>query len=169
MMSIHQLSRLYLKLIVASALSAGCACEVGAHLVLNRTDSLPRGLYWLTFTRDVHREDVLAFPVPENVRALVHERHYLPDGALLLKPAVAVGGDPICTHAGELRVNGQRYGVMREKDVEGRPLPSVSTCGPVADGYVFVASTHPRSFDSRAFGAVPLDSVRGIARALWIY
>src|SRR5689334_18334842 len=77
--------------------AAGLAAEVGSHLIWNRTESLPRGLYWLHRGRQPRAPgELVAFPIPGSVRALVHERGYLPEDALIVKPVVAGPGDRVC-------------------------------------------------------------------------
>ncbi|MGH7434785.1 MAG: S26 family signal peptidase, partial [Polyangiaceae bacterium] len=110
-----------------------------------------------------------AFPVPVGVRALVRERHYLPPGAVLVKPIVAVAADDVCTDGGTLTVNGAPLGAVAAEDTRGRPLPHDTRCGPLPGGVVFVASHLPTSFDSRTFGPVPITQIRGTVTPLWTY
>ncbi|HEY3595434.1 MAG TPA: S26 family signal peptidase [Polyangiaceae bacterium] len=157
-----------LVIVVTAGLSVGAA-SLGAHLIYNATDSLPRGWYWLTPGQTIRRHFLVAFPIPPNVHTLVHERRYLPDDALLVKPVVAVQGDDICTDRGVFTVNGNVIGDILERDFAGRELPHADACRSVREGEVFVASTNPRSFDSRTFGSIPVSAIRGAVRSLWTY
>jgi type IV secretory pathway protease TraF len=112
---------------------------------------------------------LVAFPVPAHVRALVLERRYLPPGALLVKPVVAMRPDCVCTDSGTLTVNGTPLGAIATEDTQGRPLPHDERCGPVPEAVVFVASHFATSFDSRTFGPVPLSNLRGTVTPLWTY
>lgn len=167
--SAHGATRLPLRLLAATALACALACLLASHLVWNRTPSLPLGLYWLARGHRASRGDLVAFAVPASVRLLVHERGYLQDGALLVKPVVALAGDRVCTDAGTLTVNGVSLGEIRTSDVAGRPLPHVDVCNAIADRQLYVAGPDPRSFDSRVFGPIRLSDLQGTVTSLWTY
>lgn len=155
--------------VVLASAAASLAAEVGSHLVWNGTESLPLGLYWLVSldARPLHRGQLVAFPVPDSVRGLVHERGYLPDGSLILKRVVALPGDRVCVRDGVLVVGDRVLGRVLEHDIAGRPLPHDRRCDRIQAGEIYVAATHPRSFDSRSFGPVAVRDLRGAAKALW--
>lgn len=155
--------------VVALALAlAGLAAGVGSHLIWNRTPSMPIGLYWLDRgRRTLVRNALVAFPIPDAVRGLVHERRYLPDDAVILKQIVALPGDHVCIWGGAFIVNGVALGRVLDRDAAGRRLPQLTLCGAVGPGDVFVASNHPRSFDSRFFGPVAISAVKGTVTLLW--
>jgi conjugative transfer signal peptidase TraF len=161
--------------LVRACLGAACACAlaslVGAHLLWNWTPSLPLGLCWVSRGSPgrVNVGSLVAFPVPPQVRALVRQRNYLPPGALLVKPVVAMSADSVCTDGGTLAVNGEPLGAVRTEDTAARPLPHDERCGPLSEGQVFVASHLPTSFDSRTFGPVRLSDIRGTVTPLWTY
>jgi conjugative transfer signal peptidase TraF len=153
-----------------SAVTSALAALLCSHLVWNTTASIPRGLYWLsrdTCSLDVG--DVAVFPVPPRIRPLVAERRYLPVGAVLLKPIAALAGDTVCVRDDVAFVNDQPLGPVLHEDIEGRELPVDTLCGPVPARHVYVVSHHPRSFDSRTFGPIPVGAVEGKATPLWTY
>jgi conjugative transfer signal peptidase TraF len=168
-MTPRELRRFYAWTFATTAAAAFAACLVASHLIYNGTSSMPLGLYWLARvpSHDLHRDDIVAFQIPPNVQRLVRARNYLPDSALLLKPIVAAEGDLVCTEGGILRVNGTVLGEVLREDTSGRPLPQETWCGPVPEDAVFVASPHPRSFDSRTFGLVPVNAILGKVTSLW--
>jgi len=156
----------------ATAFAAAVACRVASHLIWNRTPSLPLGLYWLS--RGVPATAakpgaLVAFAVPDGVRSLVEERHYLPPGAMLVKPVVAIPGDRVCTDGTAFTVNGRSLGGILTQDSAGRPLPHYEGCGAVSKGWLFVASHYAKSFDSRTFGPLPDRAIRGTVTPLWTY
>lgn len=150
------------------ALSTG-ACLLARNLIVNCTGSMPLGLYWLSRRVRPAVGDLVAFPIPENVRSLVRARRYLPEGALLLKEVVAARGDRVCTKEGIFSINDAPFGALRSSDSVGRPLPQPMYCGPVADGDLYVASRAFGSFDSRSFGPVRALDVRGTVTPLWTF
>jgi conjugative transfer signal peptidase TraF len=153
---------------VTVGLSIG-ACMLARHLIVNCTGSMPLGLYWLSRGRLPGLGDLVAFPIPKDVRSLVRERRYLPDGALLLKEVVAVPGDRVCTEEGLFSINHRPFGAMRSSDSVGRPLPCLMYCGPVAAGDLYVASHAFGSFDSRSFGPVRTLDIRGTVSPIWTF
>jgi conjugative transfer signal peptidase TraF len=168
-MTERELGRWYLGAFGAAALASALACLLASHLIWNWTPSLPLGLYWLSRSGAPAPGRLVAFPVPPGVLNLVRERRYLPPGALLLKPVVAIAGDHVCTGAGELTINGHGRGAILTQDSTGRPLPHYEGCGELLPGELFVASSLAMSFDSRTFGPVPLGAVRGTVMPLWTY
>jgi conjugative transfer signal peptidase TraF len=168
-MNARDLSRLYLRICGATALASALACVLASHLVWNWTPSLPLGLYWLSRGEPAAKGRLVAFPVPADMRDLVRERHYLPRGAFLVKPVVAVPGDLVCSDGGALTVNGRPLGTILTEDSGGRPLPHYQGCGRLPDAELFVASHYDKSFDSRTFGSVRARDIRGTVTPLWTY
>jgi conjugative transfer signal peptidase TraF len=169
--TVRELERLLCGAVFAAALVSALACTLASHLLWNWTPSLPPGLYWLSpgGRSRVKVGALVAFPVPRNVRDLVAARNYLPPGALLIKPVVAMAQDWVCTEGGTLTVNGAPLGAIPTEDSGRRALPREERCGPVSEGLVFVASHYATSFDSRTFGPVTLSDIRGTVTPLWTY
>jgi conjugative transfer signal peptidase TraF len=162
-------ARTVLGLLAVSALTTALACLVASHLIWNRTPSMPLGVYARTPSVRVDEGVLVALRVPASVRPLVHERRYLPDGSLLIKPVAAVAGDHVCVHRGMLYINGEPFGAVLTRDTEDRELPEYRGCGVLPEGQVFLASHHPRSFDSRSFGPVDVHALQGTVIPLWTY
>jgi len=156
-------------LLVAAALLSALTCIVASHLLWNWTPSLPLGLYWVSPGGAATVGALVAFPVPSQVQELVRERKYLPPRALLIKPIVALPSDRVCTEGGTLVVGGSVLGVVLTEDSAKRPLPHATECGPLPEGQVFVASHFPKSFDSRTFGPIALNTIRGTVTPLWTF
>jgi conjugative transfer signal peptidase TraF len=158
-----------LRLVGLCAFTTTLACIVCAHLIWNRTASLPLGLYGRSPAVHVGEGVLVALRVPPAVRPLVHDRRYLPDGSLLIKPVAAVAGDYVCARRGILFINGEPFGSILPRDSEDRDLPVYRGCGPLPTGQVFLASHHPQSFDSRTFGPVDVRALQGTVIPLWTY
>ena len=154
-----------------------CLLAVGAaalhsrvEFVWNATSSYPRGLYRLERRPHYVPGDLVWFEVPDAVDELVYERGYIPQTGKLLKHIVAGPGVRWCVDsAGRFSVAGQSYGRAFGVDAHGAPLPTLRGCWVIPSEHVLVASTHPRSFDSRYFGAVPVELIVGATEALWTY
>jgi conjugative transfer signal peptidase TraF len=132
------------------------------HLLYTVTGSIPRGVYWITPSQRAKRGDLVIFPIPAEVRELVYERRYLPSTVkVLAKPVAAVAGDHVCLRGEGLVVNGQAITLTLSHDAQGRLLPRHDLCRVLADGEMFVATTHSNSFDSRNFGPISCTRLRG--------
>lgn len=161
---------------VALVAAAGAAAAAGVRV--NWTPSLPVGLY---AKRDVEqgsqirRGAVVEACLPSGAATFALKRGYVgpgpcPSGTMpLLKPAAALPGDTVEIAEDGVRVNGALVvGPGLQEDSDGRPLPPlVPGAYAVVPGTVWILSAHdPRSFDSRYFGPVPLETVRASARPL---
>jgi len=138
--------------------------------VWNSTASMPNGLYYLSHTDIIKCGDIVYFPIPEQVKRLVvDERQWLNEDCCLMKKVVAAEGDFVCINGSSLRV---RYitGPVSSTDSLGRPLPSISYCGLLKKGQLFVGDiSNAYSFDSRYFGPINIDQIIGVARHIWTF
>lgn len=129
---------------------------------INWTPSIPRGIYWISPGERPGRGELVAFPIPATVRELLYERQYVPRSIkLLAKPVVALGGDHVCLRDRRLFINGVAVRSVLENDLQGRPMPLDRTCRELRHDEIFLVTEHDQSFDSRNFGPVALDSIRG--------
>lgn len=148
-------------LLVSLAALGLCHTFLRGRLLLNITPSIPRGVYWISGVSP-QRGDLVTFPIPDSVRALVYERQYVPrEIELLSKPVVAIGGDEVCIRDHRLIVNGDFVANVLDLDRKGRPMPRYSGCATLGGDDLFVATHHDRSFDSRNFGPIPRAALRG--------
>jgi conjugal transfer pilin signal peptidase TrbI len=69
---------------------------------------------------------------------------------------------------GVLWVNEQRVGLPQPETRQHEPLHKIAP-GPIPSGFVFVAGTHPRSFDSRyqEVGLIAIERLEGLVIPLW--
>ena len=115
----------------------------------------------------LRRGQLVAVPIPGHSRSVLYERKYVPPAIkLLAKPVAAIGGDHVCLRDGWLRINGAVAGTVRETDDQGRPMPCHRLCRDLEPDEVFLATAHDNSFDSRNFGPVKRQDVRGALTAL---
>ncbi len=136
-------------LILAAAFTAG--------LRVNVTASLPRGLYQIS-AGSPGKGEYATFCLSGEFAELARERGYVLAGSCpsglrpLLKHVAALPGDVVNVAAL----------LLRAKDSQGRPLPSVLQNGPVPAGMALLLADHPGSFDGRYFGLVPLDMLQRV-------
>jgi conjugative transfer signal peptidase TraF len=88
-----------------------------------------------------------------------------PNGsAPFLKPIVALPGDLVSVSDQWVAVNGRRIkGTERIGDVQ-IPRIAIGDYRVPADHVWLVSNHHPRSFDSRYFGAVKVSAILGLAK-----
>jgi conjugative transfer signal peptidase TraF len=165
-------------LLYASALLAAAAALLGIGR-FNTSASLPRGLYleiprgWLG--RPPARGDLVLACAPAAGGELARRRGYLGNGpcgaggaggaAALGKVVLATAGDEVAFDEDGLAVNGRAVAASRpeSRDSAGRPLahhPFGRWRLAAGELWLF-APYHPRSYDSRYFGPVMVEAVRG--------
>jgi conjugative transfer signal peptidase TraF len=156
--------------------ATGAALAAAAlHLRVNTSESLPVGLYRLAGGPPARSSLVLLCPPPAAAR-LAHRRGYLPAGRCpggvqpLGKMLLALPGDTVALSSRGLAVDGLPIpgSMPSAADSAGRPLPRVRLgFRRLAPGEVWVFAPHPRSFDSRYFGAVSSRQLLGTLEPLW--
>jgi len=143
------------------------------------THSLPWGIYRRT-QEPIRRGILVHVCLPETLAAYALERAYIGAGPCpgvyqeLLKPVAAVAGDAVEISVEGVSVNGHLLpgSPVFAADSAGRPHTVQMPQGQyiVPDGQVFLLSTfHPRSWDGRYFGFLPLAAVRGTVREVWMW
>ena len=165
--------------LIAAATCGGLALAVGlalataelAGLRYNSTPSVPLGLY-READRPAGRGSLVFFCLDEARARFALGRGYVKPGrdcpggtSPLLKSIAAIPGDHVVVEAGGVTVNGNpaRNSAPRPRDSAGRPLAAADG-GEVPPGTVWILSEHsPASYDSRYFGAVPVDQILAAA------
>jgi conjugative transfer signal peptidase TraF len=136
--------------------------------IWNASASVPIGLYRLAPAGRIAAPDLVVVAPPEPLASFLAKRGYLPHGVLLIKRVLAVAGDRVCRHGPAITAFDRVYGVARERDSLGRPLPVWQGCRTLAEGEVFLMNWDAAdSFDGRYFGPLPVSSI--VARALPVW
>ena len=130
---------------------------------LNLSPSVPVGLYRLERLAPPLARGTLVILSPP---ASIHP--WWRSLASLLKPVAAVAGEEVCGVEGTLFIHGEAYGLIYT-EADGKPLPHLDGCQVVPEGAVFLASTQPKSLDSRYFGMTPIATLTARAVPLWIW
>lgn len=162
-------------LVWGAALLLWSAASIGgaAGLSINVTPSMPIGL-WIVqpLTSKPERGLIVAICADRGPSSPVAGAHGLscPDGhPLLLKPVAAIPGDHVSVGEAGLSVNGKSLPDSRARPVTG---PQAMPFGhyTVADGEIWVIATgHPRSYDSRYLGPLPISNIRGRASPILVW
>lgn len=154
-----------------AALAWASSVQPAAHVVYNRSDSVPVGWYRIepadSPPRPLSVGSIVLVRLPTDAAALAAQRGYLPAHIPLLKRVGAVAPQHVCIMDRELRIDGVPVAAVLSADRLGRPLPSWPQCLPLVEGEVFLLSaTNPASFDSRYFGPIAVSAVIGTAQPI---
>jgi conjugative transfer signal peptidase TraF len=166
---------------VALFLAVWAAYLAGARI--NRTNSLPKGLYWAV-NRTAQRGDLVAFwPRDTETMREARRRGYILPGVyntvggegygLLMKRLAAIPGDIVSITAAGVEVNGTLVPNTRPlpADGTGDPLPQLRfTNYRLRDTEALFLSDHlSRSFDGRYFGVQELRQIVETVTPVWTW
>lgn len=127
---------------------------------VNLSPSVPRGVYRLAAVREpLTRGTLVVVPVPPSVQGFWSS--WVP----LLKPIAGLPGDQACVLEETLWIQNVSYGPVLTAS-HGHPVPHVEGCLVVQAGEVFLASSKPRSLDSRYYGPIPVAALTAQATPL---
>jgi len=161
-------------MLVATVLGVSAAALPSAidrcpRFIWNASASVPIGLYIVGRATQLQIDDLVVVTPPEDVAAFLTDGGYLPRGVPLLKRVLALPGQTVCRIGRTITVDSIAVGDARERDSHGRALPLWQGCRVVAEGDVFLMNRQSAdSFDGRYFGPLPIASVVGRAKPLWI-
>jgi conjugative transfer signal peptidase TraF len=144
---------------------------------INLTPSEPLGLWRIVALDRPAAVNDLVFICPPETAAMraARARGYLRPGscpggvAPLIKTVIAVAGQHVEIGA-NVDVEGREVSSssVAQRDGKGRPLTPFRS-GIIPQGYVFLHSAFPSSYDSRYFGPVPASGILGLAQEVLTY
>jgi conjugative transfer signal peptidase TraF len=154
------------------------ALSLGAQVAgirINITESAPRGLWIMDDSQKLERGSLVAVCPPSApiVRAMAERSILSPGDCIgtdvqsLLKPVGAVSGDfVVIRERMPVLVNGiELPNTISKPEMPSWPAGTYQ----VEPGYVWLFSTYnAKSFDSRYFGPVPIENVRGVTTPLLV-
>ncbi len=139
--------------------------------------SLPGGLYRvsaLAADEPLERGTIVTLCAPtglvENARKLgfMHDGACPADGELLMKKIIAFPGDRVALGPSGIRVNGIAVPYTRRDPNAPAGLIAIAYGDyRVPVGFAWFVGTSVDSWDSRYYGPIPLDGVRGVAQPIW--
>lgn len=145
---------------------------------LNVTASFPLGIYRVDNNKTIQKGQMILFCPPAHGEILTGvKRGYIGDGICpggitpLQKRVVGISGDVITTNYLGVFINGslQKNSIIYIKDHNGNPLIKYPG-GTIKRDEMFVMSDYDsRSFDSRYFGPVPIKSIIGHIRPIFLF
>lgn len=152
---------------LAALASLGLAVSAKAFgdiALINETPSLPKGLYVRLSRAPLERGVIAASVQPQRARPYLAELG-APADLLLIKRVAGIEGDWICQEEGRLLIP---TGAVEVQAIDrgGRSLPQWEECRHLRSGEIFLLGETANSFDSRYFGPVRREEVRGVYRAV---
>lgn len=136
-------------------------------IAIQPTGSLAKGIYiksgiesgeklgsgdivWASFKRERLLKRPDTYPLPEN----------LPWHSFI-KVVAAVPGDTINISDNGVFINAKFHGPVYKRDSQGRPITRVMTGKyQLRNGWYFVTTPHPKSYDSRYYGPVHISQMQ---------
>ena len=155
--------------LAVAAIVAPTLMQPSSVLLFNPSASAPRGWYLQVPPHAIAPDDYVVTDLPPKVRTLAAARGYLPSTVPLLKRVGATAGTHVCARGDLLFVNHIAAVSIRSHDSRGRPMQKWEGCRVLRVGEILVLSPGAAaSFDSRYFGPLAIELVRGKAIPLWI-
>lgn len=135
------------------------AAKPWLRLAYNSSDSLPGVLYLIAVGQTPTRGQLIAFYPPRN--------RFYREGMFFVKQVRGVAGDVVTRRERDFFLNGQPLAQAKAQSLKGLPLQP-GPVGVLPDGFYWVWTPHPDSFDSRYadVGWIPPDRVLGRAYRL---
>ena len=131
-------------------------------LVKNHSNSMPTGYYLRVPMGTIKAGDYVCIDLPADLRKFMVERGWMAVDDLLIKEVGAVAGEPFrLTSSKDFYVKDGYVGKIAEKDSKGRPLPQYPQGDYIVPRASFLPiARHPRSFDGRYFGSLPVSCIK---------
>ena len=163
------MSSLVMTTLAVAAIVASALMRPASILLFNPSASAPRGWYLLVPAHGLAAGDYVVADLPPEIRTLAAARGYLPSTVPLLKHVSATGGAYVCARGDLLFVDHMAAASIRPHDGLGRSMHKWEGCRVLHPGEILVLSpSSDASFDSRYFGPLTIELVRGKAVPLWI-
>jgi conjugative transfer signal peptidase TraF len=143
---------------------------------INHTPSLSVGLWRIAQPHGaIERGQIVSFCPPDTAFFRVAlERGWIGRGRChgggepLLKPVIAIPGDRIALSQTGITVNGRTVPASARMALDAGEIPAGSYVLKAEEVWV-ISTSHPRSLDSRYFGAITQSRIEGIARPVWVW
>ncbi|AUH71147.1 conjugative transfer signal peptidase TraF [Legionella sainthelensi] len=170
-----------LSILIAIVLISLIAAGVLLHAIgfrINRTESIPIGLYRITSAAPIKNAYVIFCPDDREAFRLARNRGYIDQGlncggyGYLMKKVVAVSGDILSVTNEGVFVNHMLipYSKPKLQDGMNRALPQlqITNYSLQKDEVMTMTSQSEWSFDSRYYGLVHTRQIKGMLTPIWV-
>lgn len=134
-------------------------------LVWNRTQSVPKGLYFVHRTAVLERGSLVVYKPTYQENVWLQAGGFIGKDWPMLKHIAGLYGDTICRNDDAILINE----VPASSAIETDMLPVWTGCMTLSASQVFLLNEHPRSIDGRYFGPQDTDQIAGTAVPLWTF
>ncbi len=141
----------------------------GKNYTINKTKSLPRGIYRLYPPVDLHKGDIIVFEIPKSAE-LMFKRGYVSNIDTLMKKLAAFSKDEIKIENNEVIIGSKNWGKIYDKDNLNRGLKKLEKeqMRP-SENEILALSDVDKSFDGRYYGPIPIKSIKHKAKPVFIF
>lgn len=155
-------------ILVVFLIFMGILKKEGKNYTINKTRSLPRGIYRLYPPVDLHKEDIIVFEIPKSAE-LMFKRGYVSNIDTLMKKLAALPGEDIQIENNEVLIGTKNWGKIYDRDKLNRQLPKLEKeqIRP-SENEVLALSDIDKSFDGRYFGPIEIKSIKYKAKPVFI-
>ena len=146
----------------------------------NHSTSYPKGIYQLTVKNKYYQKGQLVLFCPPNNSALqlALKRKYLRNGMCnggfepVIKKIYGIENDKISFKNSIITINSLHIPDTKilAYDIHNRPLPKLNNFTVPKKFYFLLSDHQPKiSFDSRYYGAVPIENIKGIIIPIYLF
>lgn len=145
----------------------------------NYTDSMPVGFYKKTQTTIIHRGDLVAVCLPQQIAKIGLKNHYLAHGSCtngsipVLKKIIAIPDDSVSLSNQFITVDDLSYPAPRQhKDFHNHLVKKIIRNGSyqhIQTYWLYGANDPVHSWDSRYYGGVTRQHIIGVYKPLLIF
>lgn len=137
---------------------------------INRSNSIPTGIYKLYPLENIKKGDIVTFTVSEDLKNFMLERSYIRKSTVgFIKIVAGTEGDTIEIND-NLLINGK---IIKENlskvDSLGRKLPLKTGKYTLKKDEYFMLGKHKRSFDSSYMGVIKKDQMKNKAELIYAF
>jgi len=144
--------------------------KAGYHVIFTVTASVPKGFYLIVPPKKITHQDMVEFVPPQKAIDFIKDKHWIPQNGTIIKYVFAKPHDYVCIRNREIWINNKKIGKVHKFYAKNKLLPQTQICGKLKkDQYILLSTKNERSFDSRYFGIVALQEIKGRAIPIFTY
>jgi conjugative transfer signal peptidase TraF len=146
------------------------------HLIINKTESMPRGVYLEQSTTVIKEGDIVAICLPSFLkrealgRGYIGHSFYCNGTTPLIKKVIATPNKNIVVTERKILVEKNQYDIQYYRhDASGRNLSRIASGYYKSSGYWVLGIASNRSWDSRYFGELPRNSILCVLKPIFTW
>ncbi len=140
-------------------------------LVLNFSNSIPRGLYLCVPTGTMQIGDIVEYMPTDDVLTFMRDNGWIGENQTplpFLKYIGGLSGDTYSIQDRSFSINGQYIGETLDTDKKGQALPHLQGFYKVSDYEFLPLASNSGGFDGRYTGCVPINRIISKVIPIWV-